>query len=1032
MGGSQTTEGSVPATPSVAPSYDAFISYSRRDIAFARALERTLSRYRPPRDLAVPQRPLRIFRDEQDFTGSDYVIAIRRHLTAANRLIVVCSPAARASRYVNEEIGLFGSARGSDAIVPLLIEGLANNEAAPEREAEQAFPDALVSALSMPLAVDYRGYDPQHPRIDRGGFEGPWHKLLADLYGLPRDQIEQREKTRRARTRRNWAIGTSTVMAILVGLAIWALIARDEAIRQREIATTNESHALTALSSVALESGNSHDALKLAIAAWPRDKADSRPKLGTTLDALSAAMLAPQQLAPEISNALDVSADGTRAVSLAADGTMQLWDVTGGLPVAGPLTHDGVRFGRFSRDGQRLVTRSRDGSVVLWDTTSGHSLGGGPLKHKNVGEFAFSADGRRLVTSGSNVATVWDAVTGAPIGEPLEHQGVSQVWISANGERLLTRSGNQTVLLWDIKSATPMGGALERSGALLFWLSGDSNRFVTRSSGTTSLWSAADGKRLNDLDHPGVKGSRFSEDGKFLVTWAADGTVRFWDPANGAPVGNSLKHDGVDDVLFVSDRNLLISMGGHAVHLWDPATRAPIGGALEHPSVRHVSISRDRKHLATVGGNEVRLWDRGAGAQTGKPLKHPNVWRSSFSSDGKLLATWSWDGTARIWDATNGATFGDPLTHDKVFDAVLSRDGKRLATIGGNVVRLWDPVNGTPIGQALQHGGVPNASFSDDGARLATMAGNTLHLWDASNGLPIGTPLTHDGGVLRMAFSGDSSVLATAARNAVRLWDAKSGTPIGGVLRHDGLQWLALSRDGKRVATAGQDAVLAWQRNNDTAASQRREHPGVRHVAISADGKRMATSGGDIVRLWDAEQAGAPTSELKHAAVYGAVFSADGSLLATWSTENGTVRLWNASSGAPVGQTLHHEGAHGALFSQDGRRLATISNFTDAQSYLWDLSSYRRISDSLSNRAIVSKVPLGGVEAQSLVDVQVEQPYVLRALWSNPPGDHLLSAACRRLLGHAREARSLEKKYGITIGNPLCESMPPAPDRPTD
>ncbi|MBS1173017.1 MAG: hypothetical protein H6R12_1847 [Proteobacteria bacterium] len=34
--------------------YDAFISYSRRDMVFARALEKTLEAYRPPRDLPVP------------------------------------------------------------------------------------------------------------------------------------------------------------------------------------------------------------------------------------------------------------------------------------------------------------------------------------------------------------------------------------------------------------------------------------------------------------------------------------------------------------------------------------------------------------------------------------------------------------------------------------------------------------------------------------------------------------------------------------------------------------------------------------------------------------------------------------------------------------------------------------------------------------------------------------------------------------------------------------------------------------------
>ena len=43
--------------------YDVFISYSRTDITFARALEKALKNYRAPRGLPVPQRHLSVFRD---------------------------------------------------------------------------------------------------------------------------------------------------------------------------------------------------------------------------------------------------------------------------------------------------------------------------------------------------------------------------------------------------------------------------------------------------------------------------------------------------------------------------------------------------------------------------------------------------------------------------------------------------------------------------------------------------------------------------------------------------------------------------------------------------------------------------------------------------------------------------------------------------------------------------------------------------------------------------------------------------------
>jgi len=41
--------------------HDAFISYSRKDVDFARRLEKALEDYKPPKDLKVAQRHLDVF-----------------------------------------------------------------------------------------------------------------------------------------------------------------------------------------------------------------------------------------------------------------------------------------------------------------------------------------------------------------------------------------------------------------------------------------------------------------------------------------------------------------------------------------------------------------------------------------------------------------------------------------------------------------------------------------------------------------------------------------------------------------------------------------------------------------------------------------------------------------------------------------------------------------------------------------------------------------------------------------------------------
>src|SRR5215216_2306834 len=87
--------------------HDAFISYSRKDKAFAVALERALEAHRPPRDLQIPQRYLDVFRDEDDFSGTEYYRSLDRHLQQSKKLVVLCSPHARRSGYVNDEIRRF-------------------------------------------------------------------------------------------------------------------------------------------------------------------------------------------------------------------------------------------------------------------------------------------------------------------------------------------------------------------------------------------------------------------------------------------------------------------------------------------------------------------------------------------------------------------------------------------------------------------------------------------------------------------------------------------------------------------------------------------------------------------------------------------------------------------------------------------------------------------------------------------------------------------------------------------------------------
>src|ERR1700730_10466634 len=144
--------------PVLAPGeWDVFISYSRKDQAFATRLHAAVNAYQPPRDLPLPQRRLQAFLDTSDFVAPDYRPAIRRHLTNASKLIVICSPNAVGSRFVSPEIDDFvalhpspqpaslvpdstGTTRGD--IVSIIIDGLPANETTGIADPRNAFPEA--------------------------------------------------------------------------------------------------------------------------------------------------------------------------------------------------------------------------------------------------------------------------------------------------------------------------------------------------------------------------------------------------------------------------------------------------------------------------------------------------------------------------------------------------------------------------------------------------------------------------------------------------------------------------------------------------------------------------------------------------------------------------------------------------------------------------------------------------------------------------------------------------------------------------
>lgn len=214
--------------------YRAFISYSHRDEGWASWLHKSLERYRVPRRLVgrstaagvVAPRIAPVFRDREELpSATDLSRVVTAALESSAALIVICSPAAAQSRWVNEEIRVFQQLGRSDHIFCLIIGGEPGGNAG-----DECFPAALrrVDAAGgsvEPIAADIR------PGKD--GKSNALLKIVAGLIGVGLDDLARREQQRRQR--RLAAITAVSVagMAVTSLLAAFALIARNDAEHQR-------------------------------------------------------------------------------------------------------------------------------------------------------------------------------------------------------------------------------------------------------------------------------------------------------------------------------------------------------------------------------------------------------------------------------------------------------------------------------------------------------------------------------------------------------------------------------------------------------------------------------------------------------------------------------------------------------------------------------------------------------------------------------------------------------------------------------
>ncbi len=896
--------------------FDAFISYARKDSDVASRVRRALG-----------ERGLAVWIDVEGIVaGADWDERIRRALEGCAAFVFLISPASVESAVCQRE--LRQAVEAHKLIIPVAV-----HPVAPELLATQLAPagtisirdgdfDALAGALGVDLdwrrahtrlairCREWRDAGRDRSFLLRGSDleQGEdWLGRQADHAQEPtRGQAEYLVASRRAATARQRATlgGAAAAVALTLALAALALVQRDQAVHDRDVATSK------------------------GLAARAASVAEQDPSLAAALS-LEARRVQP-------------TAEADRAVddALATLGP-SLGDLTG---QAGAVSRAVV-----SPDGGTVAAVGLDKQVRMWDLATRAAIGPPLAGHTAiVGGLAYSPDGRTLA-SGSDDKTIrlWDVATHRAIGAPLTGHagGIASVAFSPDGKRLASVGLDRTVRLWDIATRRPAGAAAVGHGAqdlLSVAYSPDGRLLATGdAAGTVQLRDAA----TNRAAGAPLRGHRgkvwelaFSPDGALLASASADGTARLWSVAARRPYGEVLRAGlgSVWGVTFSPHGDTLATANAGGVQLWSVATRVPIGSPL---AAVNASVAPRIEALGVT-----------------------------FTPDGKTLVAASRDATVKLWNVappgTSGPTGVDTdglanpnLTAEKLkraafgHDAAFTPDATTVVTddlVSARLLRLATRrFYGAPMDG--RGGPVEGIAVSRDGRLVATgSADGNLRLWSTATQTPVGAPLPgHGVPATSLAFSPDAHELAAVgADGALRLWSVAEHRAIGSPLGR-GISSVAFSPDGTALAGGASRTVLLW----DVATRRRRGGPLTGHeqpvtdVTFSPDGRTLAAGAGNgSVRLWDVathRSRGAPMTG-HTAGVFSVAFSADGRTLASAAADD-TVRLRDVATQRPLGPPLvpRDEVGGSVAFSPDGSTLVSVGPFAALarwDSVLWSRS----------------------------------------------------------------------------------------------
>ena len=696
--------------------YFAFISYKSEDVEWAIWLQHELEHYHLPAsfngrsDVRQDLRP--VFRDINELSAGNLPKQIKQALEHSQNLIVICSPQAAKSTWVNQEVESFITSGRVDRIFPFIVEGSSPSE---------FFPPAL---FGLPKDEERLGGD-----VGKNGRDVAFVKIVAGMLGVSFDALWNRYEKEKAEEERK------------------IKEQRDNLLKMRSRMMAEKSR-LTSQT-------DGYIAQLLALEALPKDLANlDRPYVPEAEYALRIAVNAHTFVIKHNASLVAVSPDGQQIATESDNNEILLWNRQSGVVEHALKGHTGrVYKVLYSPNGNHIISTARDGCINIWDPNTGKLIRSiqetkvkDEIAHKivkcprNVDTTSlksqtkldnfmsfFNSDSqeKKTATSPRHDMGTYDFMF-SPVTIPkteikTEPHYSTDVSLSADGNMLASVGPSRYVLIWSIESGELLSVfespqwpnevvSISPSGKKLFVASG----FIT-SQHYGTVWDIPNKKLLFsvEVDSLGVSSAVFSEDEDDILI-ACSNSVKILDSVTGE----------IEDTIKMSQR-----------------------------SPKCAYYSSDYLEVVTASEKSIDLWDldtlelnRTLGFHIGE------INSIAVSSGSKTVVSCSEDGIVKIWDCNDSNCLSEERCMNKNSEVSIDKskikcnldtellddiccvdyspDGQYMLTgISHETIIIWNVQTEAQV-YSIEADYFNNAYFSDNGKQIVAVTENYTRRWD--------------------------------------------------------------------------------------------------------------------------------------------------------------------------------------------------------------------------------------------------------------------------------------------------------------